>query len=350
VKSLRTPKIRQYDRDNGMAEPLAFLNGRWVHPAELSVPVWDAGFVQGVTVAEQLRTFQGRLFRLDVHLQRLKKSLDLVGIDLGEMFDRLAEHAVRLVHNNHTLLPPGSDLGLSIFVTPGPYAAFAPPIAERGRVSPRSGPQPDARSPVDEHGPTVGMHTYPVPFRIFAAKYEHGERLATTDVTQVPNTCWPAALKCRSRMHYYLADRQAKHIDPPARALMTDLDGFVTEASTANLVLYRRDSGFVSPPRDKILPGVSVGTLEELAQHMAIPFVFRDVTVKDVLHADEALLSSTSPCLLPVVALNNQSIGGGQPGALFQRAIAAWSQLVGIDIVRQAQQFGSEPAETADET
>src|SRR6185436_5870026 len=95
----------------------------------------------------------------------------------------------------------GDDLGLSIFVTPGAYAAFAPP-----------GPR----------GPTVGIHTFPVAFGTFAAKYRQGERLATTHVDQVPTTCWPVDLKCRSRMHYFLADREAKLIDPSARALMLD--------------------------------------------------------------------------------------------------------------------------------
>ena len=301
-----------------MAEPIAFLNGKWISPAELSVPVWDTGFVQGVTVAEQLRTFRGRLFRLDVHLDRLANSLRLIGINLNCTMSDLSASATELVQHNHALLAQGNDLGLSVFVTPGPYAAFAP---------------------ADATGPTVGMHTYPVAFRSFAKKYVIGERLATTDITQVPSTCWPAALKCRSRMHYYLADRHAKLVDPAARALMVDDHGFVTEASTANLVIYRRDVGFISPPREKILPGVSICTLEELARQLRIPFTFRDITVDDVLQSEESLLSSTSPCLLPVVALNTQPIGSGQPGPVFQQAISAWSQFVGVDIIRQAQQF-----------
>ena len=301
-----------------MTEPLAYLNGRRLPAEQLSIPVWDTGFVQGVTVAEQLRTFAGRQFRWEHHRQRLANSLRVIGLDSGIDFDELQRQASELVTHNHCLLAPGDDLGLSVFITPGPYAAFAPPGAT---------------------GPTIGMHTYPVAFPSFAAKYERGERLATTPVEQVPNTCWPAGLKCRSRMHYYLADRQAKTVDTAARALMLDRDGFVTEASTANLVLYRADTGFISPPRDKILPGVSVATLEELAGQMQVPFVFRDVRVDDVLRADEAFLSSTSPCLLPVVALNHSPLGMGQPGPMFHRAIAAWSRLVGCEIIQQAQQF-----------
>lgn len=301
-----------------MNEPFAFLNGHFLPVSRLSIPVWDAGFVQGVTVAEQLRTFRGRLFRLDQHLGRLANSLRVIGVELPELA-QLGGIAEELVARNHPLLSSGDDLGLSIFVTPGPYAAFAP---------------------ADAHGPTLGMHTYPVAFAGFAAKYVQGERLVTTSIEQVPTTCWPAALKCRSRMHYYLADREARAREPGARALMLDRDGFVTEASTANLVLYRADTGFLSPPLEKILPGVSVATLEELSAQLRVPFVARNLTVEDVLRADEAYLSSTSPCLLPVVALNGQPIGGGTgPGPMFRTAMAAWSERVGLDIVEQAQQF-----------
>ena len=131
---------------------------------------------------------------------------------------------------------------------------------------------------------------------------------------------------------------------------MLDHDQFVTEASTANLVLFRREVGFLIPPREKILPGVSVATLEELCPDLGVPFVTQDITVKDVMEADEAYLSSTSPCLLPVRSLNGIPIGrrvhGDSsedeafiPGPVFQAAIAAWSRLVGLDIVAQAQRF-----------
>jgi branched-subunit amino acid aminotransferase/4-amino-4-deoxychorismate lyase len=183
------------------------------------------------------------------------------------------------------------------------------------------------------------MHTYPVAFAGFADKYEHGERLVVSAIRQIPNSCWPASLKCRSRMHYYLADREARAVDHEARALLLDQSGYISEASTANFIAYRRSIGFLSPRREKILPGVSVNTLEELAGQFGETFSFQDLTVDDVLQADEAFLCSTSPCLLPVIAINGQAIGIGKPGPMFRQAIDAWNQLVGVNIVEQARQF-----------
>lgn len=302
-----------------MPEPIAFSNGQLLPASQLAISVFDTGFVQGVTVAEQLRTFGGRLFRLEQHLERLRRSLDIIDVDPGLTTAELAGIAEHVARHNHALLAAGDDLGLSVFVTPGPYAGFAP--AEAGSR------------------PTVCLHTFAIAFHTFAEKFARGQSLVVTDVAQVPNTCWPPELKCRSRMHYFLADRAARRIDPEARALMLDAAGFVTEASTANVVVYYRDQGLVSPPREKILPGISVAVMADLSQKLGVPFSYRDLTVADIDRADEVFLTSTSPCVLPVTRLNGQPIGTGQPGELFGRLLTAWSELVGVDIAAQARRF-----------
>ena len=301
-----------------MAEALAFLNGRFVPAAEAVLPVYDAGFVQGTTVAEQLRTFGGKLFRLEAHLQRLMHSLGIVGVEPGYTTTELAATAQELVARNHAVLAAGDDLGLAMFVTPGVYPTMV------------ASPYP---------GPTVCMHTNPLPFHFWADKYRGGETLVTTHVQQVSSHCWPPELKCRSRMHYYLADRAAREINPRARAILCDADGFVTEATTANLLIYRRDAGLITPPRHKILPGISMATLADLAAKLEIPFLERDFTPADMLAADEVLLTSTSPCVLPVINVNGSPIGGGVVGPIHRRLLAAWSEHVGVEIVEQAARF-----------
>lgn len=302
-----------------MPESIAYLNGQLLPASQLAISVFDTGFVQGVTVAEQLRTFGGRLFRLEPHLERLRRSLDIIDVDPGLTNAELIELAEHIARHNHTLLAAGDDLGLSAFVTPGPYAGFTPA---------------DANS-----RPTVCLHTFAVAFHTFAEKYARGQSLVVTDVAQVPPTCWPPELKCRSRMHYFLADRAARRIDPAARALMLDGGGGVTEASTANVVAHFPNEGLVSPPREKILPGISVAVMGELAKQLGVPFSYRDLTVGELARADELFLTSTSPCVLPVTRLNGQPIGDGRPGELLGRLLAAWSELVGVDIVAQARKF-----------
>jgi branched-subunit amino acid aminotransferase/4-amino-4-deoxychorismate lyase len=197
-----------------------------------------------------------------------------------------------------------------------------------------------AYSAVAPHqGPTVCVHTQPLSFGPWAEKYRTGESLVVTEVLQVPGECWPAELKCRSRMHYFLADKTARESEPGARALLLDEHGWVTEASTANIVMYQQDRGLISPPKNRILPGVTVAVLEELAAQLGISFLHHELSASDVSRADEVLLCSTSPCIWSVTRLNRQPIADGKPGPLARRLRDAWSQMVGVDIEAQATRF-----------
>lgn len=301
-----------------MKEPIAYLNGRFVPAASAAISVADAGFVLGATVAEQVRTFAGRLFRLDDHLARLQRGLAVVGVEPGIDRRRLAEIAGELVAHNHRLLAQGDDLGLSIFVTPGPYPSYAGPAAVE---------------------PTVCLHTYPLPFGAWAKKYRAGQPLRVSSIEQVPNACWPAEIKCRSRMHYYLADREANQREPGARAVLLDRDGRVTECSTANILMYRVSEGLVSAPQGTVLPGISQAEVFRLAAEVGIPTHERPMAPAELAAADEVLLTSTPWCLLAAVRLEGRPIGEGVPGPVFRRLLAAWNEAAGLDIVAQAERF-----------
>jgi len=314
-----------------MNEPVAYLNDRFIPARDATISIVDAGFVLGATVTEQLRTFGGRLFRSDRHFQRLAHSLEICGIDPGISIDDFARIADELVGRNYPLLAPGDDLGLAIFVTPGPYPALA-----GGDLPAASGIRPPTS---DLRPPTVGLHTFPLAFHLWADAYHRGVSLVTTSIQQVPGECWPRELKCRSRMHYYLADREAAAKQPGARALLLDGDGRVAETSTANTVIYKSDTGLISPPRTTVLPGVSLEVVIELAAQLGIPLTERELHPDDVATADEALLSSTPNCLLPVARFNGQPIGKAADRPIFNRLLAAWNNLVGIDIADQAKRF-----------
>jgi branched-subunit amino acid aminotransferase/4-amino-4-deoxychorismate lyase len=302
-----------------MNEPSVFLNGNWIPASKAALPLTDAGFVLGTTIAEQLRTFGGKIFRLDDHLARLERSLHLLGLELPVTRSKLADLAWEIVARNHCLLEHGDDLGVSIFVTPGEYPTYS---------SGASTPQP-----------TLCLHTYPLPFQFWAEKYRSGQSLATTTIRQIPPECWPAEIKCRSRMHYYLADRQAALKHPGSRALLLDGEGNVTEASTANLLIYRKEEGLISPPSSKILPGISLMELVELTKMLEIPFVERNFTPTEVAEADEALLSSTPFCTIPCTRLDGRPIAQSHPGEIFARLLLAWNEHVGLDIMHQAERF-----------
>jgi branched-subunit amino acid aminotransferase/4-amino-4-deoxychorismate lyase len=297
---------------------IAYLHGRLLSASQATLPLYDAGFVLGATVTEQLRTFHGELFRLPEHLARLNHSLEIAGIQPDVSITDIAEIAQRIVANNRQMIDPADDLGLCIFVTPGPYAAMA-----EG----------------DQAGTNLGLHTYRLPFHLWVDAYENGVHLAPTSIVQVPANCWPPELKCRSRMHYYLADREAATKYPGSRALLLDQSGYVCETSTANVLAWFENEGLVSPPRNRVLPGISLQVVIELAGRLGIPFIEREQRIDEFARAGEAMLSSTPNGLLPVTKFAGKPIGGGRPGAVYHRLLAAWNEMLGVDIAEQARRF-----------
>jgi branched-subunit amino acid aminotransferase/4-amino-4-deoxychorismate lyase len=295
----------------------AYRNGDWIPAENLRIGVDDIGFLLGATVTERLRTFRGQVFRLDDHLARMRHSLEIVGLDADRIVAELSRVIPEFIDRNRDQIPADDDWTITAFATPGVSAATsltAPP----------------------ENMPTVCVHGRPLPFEQWAARYESGVSVVISDVRQVPGNCWPSELKCRSRMHFYLADRRAALRQPGARAILLDQDGFIGEATTANIIAYRENEGLVSPPADHILFGVSLGVITELAATLRIPFVTRPLTPNELRSAHEAMLASTSICVQPIAACDGRPIGGGQPGPIYRRLLSAWSDLVGVDVAEQA--------------
>lgn len=297
-----------------MGEVSAYLNGDWVPSSELCISIDDAGFLLGATVTERLRTFRGQVFRLDEHLERLRHSLEIVGLDSVAISNQVAIAVPEFLRRNAAHFHADDDWSIVAFATPG--------AAGSGQR-------------------TVCVHGYPLPFGQWASRYESGLPVVISQFRQVPPNCWPPELKCRSRMHFYLADRQAAARRPGARAILLDQDGFIAEATTANVVVYRKGEGLVSPPHDHILFGVSLGVVQELAAKLGVPFVTRRVTADELCSADEALLTSTSICALPIVECDGNAIGDGRPGPIFRRLLFAWNELVGIDVAEQARRYAN---------
>jgi branched-chain amino acid aminotransferase len=297
-----------------MNQITVFLNGAWIPNSELHISPDDAGFLLGATVTERLRTFSGEVFRLAEHLDRLRNSLKIVGLDSDKIGHQVAAAIPEFLRRNQPLIEPGDDWSIIAFATPG--------AAGSGR-------------------PTVCVHGYPLPFKSWASQYETGVPVIVSQIRQLPPNCVPPELKCRSRMHFYLADREAAAKKPGARALLLDQDGFIAEATTANVVVYRENEGFVSPPHDNILSGVSLGVVQELAARIEVPFISRRLTVDEFCSADGAMLTSTSICALPIIECNGHPIADGKPGPTYRRLLSVWNDLVGLDIAKQAQRYAT---------
>jgi branched-chain amino acid aminotransferase len=283
-----------------MSQPLAYRNGQFIPASQLTISVADAGFVFGATASEFVRTFNGQLFRLSDHFERLWQSCELCRIPLVATKQELTDAAERLVANNFLLDKAicDSELALIIFATPGPLAHYS-----------------DGST-----GPTLAMHTFPLNFDRYRPLFEHGARLIVPPI-QSTSAIDPRA-KMRSRLHWWIAQQQAHDVDPEAWALLVDPGGYVTETAAANFLIVR-NGVVISPPRSTILNGVSLRVTEELCVELGFPFHEQTITVSDCQCADEAMLTGTAFGLAGVRAINGCEIRW--PGPMTLRLLEKWN-------------------------
>ena len=307
-----------------MTEPLAYLNGRVLPQAQAQLALNDAGFVFGATVTDLCRTFRHRLYRWDDHLARLRRSCQAAYLAVGFDDAEILRRAEELIAHNATLIRGNDDLALVLFATPGPVGFYLGETTQPG-----------------EH-PTFGMHTVPLPFARYRPWIEQGIALATPSVCAVPAVCVDPHIKQRSRMHWWLAEQEVKrgHPSPPtplpqgerganAQALLLDQAGCVTETASANFLLVK-NGVLVSPPRERILDGVSLRVVAELCGRLGVPLEYRELPLDACYAADEALLTCTTYCIAGVRSLNGRALPW--PGPMMRRLVAAWSAEVGVDI------------------
>lgn len=291
------------------SEPIACLNRQIIHFCDLRLPVSDMGIVHGIAVTEMLRTFKGKLFEWEAHWDRFQKSAALTDIPLPE-FDVL-EVVQQIVEHNLSIIPPGNELGIIISATPGPNRTYQGQSAEIE--------------------PTFFAHTFVLPAELWANTTESGQHLAISSVPQISPRCVPPAAKVRSRMNWYLAERDVSKRYPGSRPIVLDEYGFVRETSTANLFAVR-DGYVLTAPEETVLPGICRAISIRLLHEIGAQVRETNMTVDDLLQAQEIFTTSTPYCLMGVSRLNSASAGLDFPGEITRALIEKWNEYVGLDI------------------
>ena len=186
--------------------------------------------------------------------------------------------------------------------------------------------------PADEIVPTFGMHCFELNLGANFEKYQTGIHVVTARIRHQPPECMDPKLKVRSRLYWFIADNEAHLVDPQATALVLDLNGNIAECHGSNFLIVQ-DGVILSPTTRNMLEGITWKTTLELAEKVGIPVEIRDITPHEAYNADEAFITSSSICTMPVTKLDQIQIGSGQPGPIVQRLLEAWSELAGYDVV-----------------
>ena len=291
-------------------ERVAYFNGEIVPESQARVSIRDAGFLLGDAVFDTTRTFGGRIFKLEEHLDRLFNSLTYMRIDPGMSKEHMAGLTMEVLEANLPLIDESDDYWVSQRVTRGE----------------RSSPDPK---------PTVIVECLPLPFAQRAKYYVDGLPIMVPSIRRTP----PDSVSPRAKLHHYinfvLAELEVKAQAPDSWAVLLDVNGNICEGNGANIFIVK-DGVLFTPREQYVLAGISRQTTIELAQELGIELRETDIDLFDAYTADEAFVTSTSFCICPVSSVNGATIGGGGvPGPVTDRLQKAYSGLVGLDIVGQ---------------
>jgi branched-chain amino acid aminotransferase len=181
---------------------------------------------------------------------------------------------------------------------------------------------------------TIIIFTQPMILTDWARFYVEGCHAVTPMSRAMPSQALDARIKNRSRMAYTLAEIEVKLVDPQAQGILLDIHGNVAENKGGNFFIAA-DGVLKTPPTSNALAGISRSTALELAAQLDIPTQEVDIQPYDIYTADEAFFTSTPYCIMPATRFNGLPVGDGQVGPISRQLLAAWSELVGVDIVAQ---------------
>lgn len=279
-----------------MNKTLVWMNGSYVNYNDARISIEDRGFQFSDGIYEVIRAFGGRFFAFDEHLQRLRRSLQSVEINVS-----LTDKDFRTIADQLLVDSGNKDVTLYIQITRG--------------TAPRSHLLSKNISP-----------TIIFVLRAFQAApeelYSQGVRVIT-----LKDERW---LRCDIKTTGLLANVLAR--ERAQRAGAQDAifvrDGWVTEGTSTNVFVVR-DHALTTPVADhRILKGVTRDIVLSLARQSKMSTAESDVSLGEVLKADEVFLTSTTMDVLPVVRIDRQTVGDGKVGPLTQQLLSQYRKKI----------------------
>lgn len=275
------------------------INGRLVHRDQAGISPFDSVVQGGDAVWEGLRLYQGRIFKLTEHLDRLHSSARALA------FAEIPTHAELTSQIRRTLAANSMYDGVHIRLT-----------VTRG-IKITSGMDPR----LNQAGPTVivlAEHKPPVYDR-------SGIRLITSSVRRFPPDCLDPKIHHNNLIQSILAKIEANNAGADD-ALMLDTRGFIAETNATHVFLVERGTLLTSRPV-ACPEGITRTTVIELCRRNEIPCREEDLSLTQAYRAHEMFCTGTMGELTPVTAVDGRTIGSGQPGPLTRRLCALFAEL-----------------------
>ena len=279
---------------------LIYIDGEFLPKAEAKVSVFDHGLLYGDGVFEGIRSYNGRVFKLDEHLERLYDSAKSIMLEIPISIETMEETVLETLRRNNL-----REAYIRLIITRG--------VGDLG-LDPDKCPKPSIIIIADK------IVLYPQKY------YEDGLEIITASVRRNYAEAINPRIKSLNYLNNILAKIEGKQAGTE-EVLMLNAEGYVVECTGDNIFWIKNGTLVTPPVHMGILEGVTRNSVIDLAREAGIRVEERVFTRHDLYIADECFLTGTAAEVIPVVKIDRRAIGDGQPGKVTQRLIAAFRQL-----------------------
>ncbi len=311
---------------------LVSFNGELIPETEAKISIYDSALMFGDMVFEMTRSFNKEQFKLEDHISRLYTGIKILRIPLEMTQSEMIDECYKTVEANDHLFKKDDEHRLMIDVSRGLLGIYQNIDGLR-------------------KGSNVIIADFPLRWTVtsMGSLFKTGINMVITSQRAIPALLMDPKIKNRSRLFYLMANIEAAQVAGDNNwALLLGTDGFITEGTGDNFFIVK-DGVVITPEGRDILRGVSREyVMAELCTNLGISVLEKNIEPYDVYTADEAFITGTPFCMLPVTSLNGLKIGDGKVGSIFSQLINRWGENTGVDIIGQIEGWDSERITSAD--
>tara|TARA_B100001123_G_scaffold445867_1_gene598579 strand:- start:2403 stop:3269 length:867 start_codon:yes stop_codon:yes gene_type:complete len=278
-----------------------YIDGQFLDSGDAKISVFDHGLLYGDGVFEGIRLYQGCVFKLDEHLERLEYSAKAILLDLPWSRQEISDIVCESCRVN------GLTVGyIRLVVTRG--------IGSLG-LSPKSCSKPSIICIADH------LSLYPAEY------YENGLKIITSPIRRMNPAALSPGIKSLNYLNNILAKIEADRLGY-IEALMLNDQGYVSECTGDNVFIFQKGKLFTPAFYAGALKGITRGVVLDIAEELGIPCIQENLTRYDILVAEECFLTGTAAEVIPVVEVDGRTIGTGKPGETTVKFLAEFRSKV----------------------
>lgn len=277
-----------------------FINGKYFTEKTATVSVFDHGLLYGDGIFEGIRAYNGRVFKLKEHIERLYHSAKALLLEIPMSPEAMMKAVVETCRKNRL-----RDCYIRLLVTRGPGSLG---------LNPKRCTNPQVIIIADK------IQLYP------PVMYTRGLDIVTVPTTRNLTNAVNPAIKSLNYLNNILAKIEANNAGVE-EAVMLNAQGFVAECTGDNIFIIKGDELLTPPLSAGALYGITRGVVMELGRAAGLRVREADLTRYDLFIADECFLTGTGAELIPAVKIDGRVIGNGKPGKVTKQLVRAYRDL-----------------------